>query len=292
MTSLDFAIMARMKQIVLLEHRPFCYHDFKEFSILNQTYRVAHGTFRNKISKLMKRGLIELEYNSKISFYTLTGIHFGNTVTGDHMGNTTVIGVTELQQFIEALSLEDKSIHDIHMKFSVPDIWEILATNDKYARIINSKSKDMKLQPIITEDNLKIQTTIHHTDTVSVVVGCSRNPISIEDVSGIMRLSNGLVRAEERLSRALDESGEKLPGGYERIPIPGYARWVVTLWHFGRDSKSEYSGEGFSVTFGHARDTLIRIYTKKKNNKKMIVRSEIQQSPKKRLYDAIHEKLM
>jgi hypothetical protein len=281
-----------MKQIVLLEQRPFSYLDFKEFSILNRSYNVAHGTFRNKVSQLMKKGIIELEYNSKVSFYTLAGVHFGNTMTGDHTGNTTVIGVTELVGFIENLSLEDKSIHDIHMKFSVPDIWEILATNEKYSGIINSKSKDIKLQPIYTEDNLKIQTTIHHTDTVSVVVGCSRNPISIEDISGTLRLSNGLVRAEERLSRALDESGKKLPGGYERIPIPGYERWIVTLWHFGKDSKSEYSGDGFSVTFGYARDTLIRIYTKKRNSNRTVIRTEIQQSPNKRLYEAIQEKLI
>jgi len=289
MSELDHALMQRIKQIVVIEGRPFCFKDFEYFTANGLTYKMTHGTFRNKISKLKKDAKIVLEYTSGIGFYTLPGFHFGNSMTDNHMGNTTVIGVTDLIEFIENLSLEDKSIHDIHMSFSVPDIWEIMASNMKYKNVINSRSKDIRLDPLITED-LKIQTAVHRSDTVSVIVGCSRNPISIEDISGILRLSNALVRVEERLSRALDECGERLPGGYEKIPIPDYVRWRVTMWHFGRDGKTEYSGEGFSVTFGHAKDTLVRIYTKNKNNGK-IIRLELQQTPNKTLFDAIQEKI-
>ena len=289
MSKLDHAFMQQIKQIVVIERRPFSFKDFEYFRVNGLRYKMTHGTFRNKISKLKKDGKIELEYTSGIGFYTLSGFHFGNSMTDNHMGNTTVIGVTELIDFIENLSLEDKSIHDIHMSFSVPDIWQILASNMRFKNIINSRSKDIKLDPLITED-LKIQTTVHRSDTVSVIVGCSRNPISIEDISGILRLSNALVRVEERLSRAVDESGETLPGGYEKIPIPSYVRWKVTMWHFGRDGKTEYSGDGFSVTFGHTRDTLVRIYTKSKNNGK-VLRLEIQQTPNKTLFDAIQDKI-
>jgi len=290
MSKLDHALMQRVKEIVAIEQRPFSFKDLECFTVNGGSYKISHGTFRNKISKLRRQGKVELDYNSSIAFYTLPGFHFGNTMTRDHMGNTTVIGVTELIDFIEKLPLESKSIHDIHMKFSVPDIWAILASDSKYQSIINSKSKDIRLQPLITED-LKIQTAVHHTDTVSVVVGCSHNPVFIEDINGILRLSNGLVRTEERLSRVLDECGEKLPGGYEKIPIPSYVRWIVTLWHFGRDSKAEYSGDGFSMTFGHVKDTLIRIYTKKKNSDRLCIRSEIQQTPNKTIFDAIQEKI-
>ena len=290
MTSLDFAIMSRMKQIVLLERRPFSYIDFKDFEILNRNYKVAHGTFRNKISKLVKKGIVELEYNSKLSFYSLAGIHFGNTMIRNLTGNTGVIGATQLIDFIQELPLENKSIHDIHMKFSVPDIWTVISSLPKYNKRINPKSKDIKLDPIVTEE-LKIITTIHHTDTVTVIVGCSFNPVSLEEVSGIIRLSSGLIRTEERISRVVDECGEKLPGGYERIPIPSHERWVVTLWHFGKDSKKEYTGEGFSVTFGYAKEALIRIYTKEKNPGKKTIRLEAQHSPNNSLYKAIQEKI-
>lgn len=272
---LDYAMKVRMKEIVLIEHRPFCYLDFEDFTVKNKHYHIAHGTFRNKISELLKNKDVELEYNSKISFYTLPGIHFGNdTVTRNHMGNTSVISVTDLVKFIEDLPLDKRSIHDIHMKFQVPDIWKIVSLSKKYS--LDSVSKDIRLQPLIT-DSLKIQTTIHHTDTVSVIVGCSYAPVVIEEVSGIIRLSNALTRVEERLSRVVDGCGENLPGGYERIPIPDNGRWMVTLWHFGRDSKVEYSGQGFAASWGYGREALLRVYSKDNSN----IRIESQESPNK-----------
>jgi hypothetical protein len=45
--------------------------------------------------------------------------------------------------------------------------------------------------------------TIHHTDTVSVIVGCSLNPFAA-DLKGLVRLSNALTRVEERLLRYIE----------------------------------------------------------------------------------------
>ena len=66
---------------------------------------------------------------------------------------------------------------------------------------------------------------------------------------------------EERLFRVVDGAGENLPGGYERIPIPDNGRWVLTLLHFGRDSKVEYSGQGFGTSWGYGREALLRVYS-------------------------------
>jgi hypothetical protein len=78
--------MARMREIVFTEYRPFCYKDFEKFDINGKIYHVAHGTFRNKISQLLKEGKIELDYNSKVSFYAIAGVHFGNSVTRNIWG--------------------------------------------------------------------------------------------------------------------------------------------------------------------------------------------------------------
>jgi hypothetical protein len=163
---------------------------------------MKRGTFRNKISKLMMMGVVELECNSGLAFYTLKGIHFGKKcqkmtqlMTSYHRGVISVIDVTKTYLYKSILKLPPKkrALHDIHLKFQVPDIWTIISSNKKYT--LNSVSKDIFL-PVLNIDGLKIRTTVHHTDTVSVVVACSENPVATT-TNDIIRLSNALTRTEE-----------------------------------------------------------------------------------------------
>ena len=265
-----------MSYIVFIQHRPFSYKDFLTFEVEGRVYHMKHGTYRNKISKLKGEGIVQQIYRSHISYHTLNAEYFENTLmTYNHTVDPSVIKVNNIVNFINTMPLDKNSVHDIHMKLHVPGIWKIVSQNEKYT--LNSYSKDIRLDPFKV-DNLKIQTTIHHSDTVSVVVGCSMYPVVLDDVHGIIRLSNALTRVEERISRVLDESGEKLSEGYERIPIPSNEKWLITLWHLGRDTFIEYSGKDFLFTWGHGREALYRIYTKELGEKKMI-RSEIQERP-------------
>ena len=87
MTQLEDAMQEHMAQIVFHKRRPFTYRDFLHFEVGERQYRMAHGTFRNKISKLMKSEEAELAYNSVLGFYTLKGVEFGRKpMTGTHMG--------------------------------------------------------------------------------------------------------------------------------------------------------------------------------------------------------------
>jgi len=52
-----------------------------QFQVDGEVYEMRHGTFRNKICSLKKKGEIELEYRSGIAFYTLKGHRFGKAVT-------------------------------------------------------------------------------------------------------------------------------------------------------------------------------------------------------------------
>lgn len=76
--------------IVYEEHRPFSYLDFIIFEVDGKEYNMAHGTFRNNVSSLMKEGLVEVLYKSNITFYTLRGIKFDKAsrfaMTGNHTG--------------------------------------------------------------------------------------------------------------------------------------------------------------------------------------------------------------
>ena len=78
----------------------------------------------------------------------------------------------------------------------------------------NDISKDIFLEPIVTHD-LTIKTTIHHTDTISVIVACSLNPVAV-DLKGLVRLSNALTRVEERLLRYIECAPPSLSSSHPR----------------------------------------------------------------------------
>ena len=293
LTDLQKVMVRHMEYIVLVESRPFSYMDFEKFEVDGKVYSVAHGTCRNTFSFLVKIGIIEFEYNSKLSYYTLKGVHFGNSVTRNHMGLPSVTNVTgtmgiemqELLKYLKTIPVEEASVHDLHYKFVVPDIYQIMSTSTTYSKLINARSKDIILPPDII-DGLKIQCIIHRTDTVTVSVACSNFPIQLNP-DGLLRASVALTRVEERLSAKLDECGNQLEGGYERIPIPDNRRWTVTMWHFGKDGKFEYKN-GSALTWGYGREVL-RSYSKTINGKKAR-RNEKQEYPNKS-QDAFREKL-
>ena len=139
-------------------------------------------------------------------------------------------------------------------------------------------------------DSLKIQSIVHRTDTVHVIVGCSNTPIRF-DTEGIASLSSGLTRTEERTSRIVDERGKAMPGGYEQLIIPHHMMWKVVMWHFGTDS-IEKAQEKFCVTWRVAQKVLGRCYTKRiKSKNYAVTRSEIQERPNMSFKDALKEKL-
>jgi hypothetical protein len=299
-SQLDDAMLKQIRHLVLTEGRPPSYRDFQSFEYNGKTYSMTHGTYRNKISELKKGGIVETEYNSGTAFHTLKDVHFGKRkksetmtpmMTPNLMGVSPVTSVikdmtkSSLYEEIHKLSPEKRAIHDIHLKFQVPDIWTILASSKKY--IPNSVSKDISLVPIITDDHLKIHTIVHKTNTVTVSVACSFAPEAI-NTDGLIRLSNALTRVEERTSRIVDECGSMLPAGYESIPIPEHGRWIVTLWQFGTDSQNykELVEGKYCITWQEGQNTLGRIYNKKRRK-----RSELQERPNKPYADAIRDKI-
>ena len=282
-----------MNQIVLEEGRPFSYQDFLQFEVNSKWYYMKPGTYRNKVCKLRKKGVIETYCNSNVAFHTLKGYRFGtNSVTDTHMGLssvTNVIPVTarnkmnNFHEYLNTLDSDKRSVHDIHLLFHVPDIWKIFAQNPTYNTLMNTHSKDIILNSEIIDD-LKIQAILHHTDKVTVSVACSRLPITLDE-QGITKLSCALTRTEERLSRKLDECGQVLNGGYERIPIPDCNRWQVTMWHFGKDSPYEFVNKQYCLTWGLGRQ-VIRSYIKNISGK-MIKRQEKQEYPEKSLQNVL-----
>jgi hypothetical protein len=103
---------------------------------------MTHGTFRNKISRLKEKAIVELAYNSGIAFYALKGIRFGKKATTlmtsthigihqqqllHHIGQVSNIKKHPLYKLIKHHPFDKAAVHDIHPKFTVVGLWSILS---------------------------------------------------------------------------------------------------------------------------------------------------------------------
>jgi hypothetical protein len=288
-----------MHYIVYDEQRPFSYLDFLKFGLYEQEFQMSHGTFRNKISCLMKEGLVEVAYKSHISFYTLKGVIFGRAcrtaMTDNHMVITPhtarQISNNPIYRIIKDLPLGKNSVHDIRLKFRVPDIYHVIVSQPYPSLLhdytVSPVSKDISL-PLCQIENLNVKIVMHKTDTVSVIVGCSYSPIAV-DVAGIIRLTNALAVVRERLSALV--SKQSISNSSNIFTIPDYMEWIVTMWHFGADASVEYTGERFSATWGIAQDAIIRVYSKTMKDHKTRIRLERQEYPRTTLAFALEQKI-
>ncbi|MGC1131448.1 MAG: hypothetical protein WA941_01390 [Nitrososphaeraceae archaeon] len=281
MSKLIVAIMRKIGYINKTEYRPTSYDDLKVVEIEGKLQQTDYGTVRNIMSALIKEGRVECPYNSKAAFFVLKGIKFGKQKRQD-------LEMKRLANLIQSLPESSRGLHDIHLKFSVLDIWKILFNSGKFKP--KECSNDILLPPFTT-NGMKIKVIVHRTDTVTVSVACSNNPVNvsaIEDAEGVIRLAKALAKTEISISRVLDECGQIVPGGYESIPIPDSDSWIVMMWHFAVDSPS-YKEERICMTWKDGQAVLLREYKKKKNQ----LRREQQEYPKisfgearKKLFDS------
>jgi hypothetical protein len=313
------AMIMHIHHLVHEEQRSFSYLDFIKFEVDGQMYKMAHGTFRNNVSSLIKKGLIEVAYRSNIAFYTLKGIKSYKasrmTMTRDHTGvpasslssHPSSISSNPLYRIVKDLPLDKCSLHDIRLRFVSPRVYAIMSSSVSnnalgYDYTVNSRSKDIIL-PAWKIGDLLIKATIHRTDTVSIAIGCSLSPVGL-DIVGIIRLTNALAVVQDRLSRIVkgfyaakgssrihDSSSKSVDQDIKIGIIPPHSDWIVTMWHFGADASVEYTGEKFSVTWQTAEDALVRAYTKVINDNKTRIRLERQEYPKATLADIIEQKL-
>ena len=92
-----------------------------------------------------------------------------------------------------------------------------------------------------------MNTTVHNTNTVAVIVVCTLNPIPI-DMFGIVKLSSSLARVEDRLQILIDEyysaiiqSGkQQYPSLIQNSKIPNHMSWTVKMLHFGKNDLTRY----------------------------------------------------
>ena len=301
MTILDDAMCKHIEYIVCTENRPFSYIDFLTFEVHQQHYKMSHGTFRNKISAMLKAGEIELAYYSKQAFYTLNGIKFTKWMTLDHTGgtlsSTSICSPHELRciknhpvhRVIQNIPFDKSALHDIRLRTTVTGIWRLLCCTPNLT--VNPNSKDIL---VIKEEinHLNFKVTVHRTDTVSVVIGCSFSPVAL-DIVGVIRLTDALTLIHDRLERLVNDKrdGNCNDNPSPVIIIPNHMTWTVTMWHFGADSSVLYKGKSFHASWKVAENALIAFYSKVWKDGKCRIRGERQEYPGKPLNEAFDEKL-
>ena len=287
------AMRKRIREIVVLEERPFSFLDFKNFVVDGIQFELKHGVIRNYLSKLARAGEIEFAYNSGIAFYTLPGKTFSKYMTANHMGGPFLllhqlpIKSTPIYKWLKNRRFDKQALHDIRLTLEANGIWMLFC--NIHPNLVNNNNQDLRLISLTLFEYLDIGITIHHSDMVSISIGCSFKPIAL-DVPDLFRLIEALTRVEIHLTNAINKLiAHDLNA--PRVSVPRFTTWIVKMWHFGIDSLDEYDKEEFHVTFEEGVSDIFRIYTKRMKDKRTIIRAERQEYPNEDIMLALVKKL-
>jgi hypothetical protein len=300
MSDLDIALWKRIIHIVKMEGRSFSYLDFvPTFKVDEKEFTLSHGTFRNKVSYLLRLGEIAHLCYSPQAFYTIAEVKVSEPIRVDRIG---VLLPAELKYIkndpfyrsVKNLPFGQKSLHNIRLRFKANGIWSALLSHDSDLEYKSHPiSKDIPL-PVMNKDSLCMRVSIHRKDTVSVIIGCSESPVAV-DVDGVIRLSNALAEVKERLEKMLghcnSNSNTSSNGNTVKAIISDYTSWIVTMWHFGADVLADYKGKANYRRWGIAEKILITIYTKEWEEAKRRIRWDCQEYPGIPLKEAFQQKL-
>jgi hypothetical protein len=75
------------------------------FEVDGIKFKISAGTFRNKISSLLKAGKIEVVYYSPQAFYTIKGVKPEMVMTGYYTGSSYLLLFTDISQMIQSIGL-------------------------------------------------------------------------------------------------------------------------------------------------------------------------------------------
>ena len=218
-------------------------------------------------------------------------------MTAHHMGGSCSSSSLLLHQlpiksipiykWIKNRRFDRQVLHDIRITLEASGIW--LLFSKRHPNLVNNDNQDLRLPVLTFFEDLDIGIKIHHSDTVSISIGCSFRPIAL-DVPVLFQLIEALTRVEVHLTNAINGLiAHDLTA--PKVSVPRFTTWIVKMWHFGIDSLVEYDKMEFHVTFEEGISDLFRIYTKRMKNERVIVRAERQEYPNQPFVDALVKKL-
>jgi len=227
------------------EGRPFSYSDFPEYSPTN---------FRQMIYKL--KGRFELVFRSSCGFYKIKGIELSRD---KHRTVSQPMGVhDDMQSMLQSISEKLEEIHDLKFKFSSDNLHQILKS---LGHVEDPSNCLIKLE--IPLDKYVTAKILVYPKTVQVNLSCTFKPI-IYDAEGVVKLTTFLGRICQYL---IDISSGT-------ANIPSSQEWIVTHYHLGKDGTCEIAGSRFEIKWEGIAGDLIRFYSKKMPDGKIIPRIE------------------
>jgi len=223
----------------------FNYFDFPELS---------KGNYRQYVLKL--KPILEVVIKSKPCFYKIKGI----VLPSDPRKITRKVTGYEIMLLLENLKSEPATLHDIKIKFS-SNLHDRLAGRGFKE---NSSNKGIII-PISTTEKYVTVKALVYPKTIQIDIGRTFKPL-VYDISGVIQLSRLLGQIQYYLTI--------LGGDSSKITIPPPEEWIVTHYHFGKDSSESYTGQTFEYTFGQVGEGFIRYYSKVLPGRSMITRAE------------------
>jgi hypothetical protein len=227
------------------------------------------------------------------------GLSHNGSPFANSSGNSLNYKQHRFLQFLLNIPMDIAGIHNVRLRFTAKGLWEILPMYNDFKYLI--KGTDLKTNREIVLHDMDfgdhiIKTTVHRTDTVSVIVSCSKTQIPI-DIVGLAKLTSSLRHIEDRLQYVVDEyvritlkSSQRSDSLITDGQIPSCMSWITTMWHFGRDSRTTYNGEMFEISWKDALG-LFRVYSKEFKDK-VRIRKELQEYPRRPFSEVMTTKRM
>ncbi len=248
----------------------------------------SKGSSRNVILELKKQGLIEPYCRSICAFYKLKTVDKSKMRKPMTLHRMEGNGVRRIHvdpiALLDSLPMEELcKVHDVRLTFSASGFYNALLSTGLYQ--FDTNSKDILFGDFIWLKYRSLKVFLHRSGTVTFQLDCSNCPIEASTM-GFVSLAGFLGGMRKELSIACKGINPEMKE--ESIPIVDY--WKVVMWHYGKDSAQEFSGEDFNITFKLWCGELARIYVHKQDHSRK-VRFEKIETPKKPLQQVIADKL-
>jgi len=227
--------------------RPFSCYDFPLLS---------RNNFRQMVYKL--HDFIEVYIKSHPCFYKIKGVYLPKSrvfVTDGTTGGDMIAILKKLRE-------QPPKIHDIKLKFK-SNIHQFLS---KLGEKVNPANKSIQYR-FRLDDFARTNVSVY-PHTVVVDLGCTHKPLAY-DICGVIQMAFYLGQIKEALHLFSRVEGY----------IPPLVEWIVTHYHFGKDGSESYSGQSFHLTFDDVATGLVRFYSKKMLDGKVVPRIEQIQTP-------------
>jgi hypothetical protein len=282
LTKAQDAMLEHFAYLNFSENRPACWKDFLLFEVNSKQYRLKHGTIRNHFSYLKQLGRIKLEYRDISAYYSLaeasmTPYQAPVIISSQQQKPHTTYkkGADFLASLLARTPFGEITIHDVHLSFQCPTLWERLVPASKTSTA--PICKDLILQPIslVKEYGITAKPVVHRTGTVVIRLACSKNPIPLT-AEGLITINSSLAFIRGKLlSFVVDNSNDD----GDSVEIPDHFDWIFKMWHKGRDSLERYTGQRFEFTVRDLNNEVLRTYSKEKRSGYNILRTERQEYP-------------